>query len=463
MHDRVELNPRDGLKLALGLFADGSFAEAESIFRQVAAVEPESFDAVNGVGLCLGELGRHEESLAWFDRAMALCLDQMIGLSLNRGRALGEMGNDRVDEAITLFNNVLRSRPGHLIALHNRALMFLQSGRYADALADLDAVLARDPENANALFGKGFANLVLGNLKQGFAGYEHRLKEDLIAPDAPEWDGAASLSGQAILAYGEQGLGDVILFSRYLPLMVDAGARVLAYVPKPVRPLIALLPGVEVLDDDRSTWPKLDLWVRMMSLAAAFGTDRGTVPPMAGFALPPASVQVWQRRIYAAHPDHVVLRVGLCWTGSTRSKYDAHRSVPLAALAPLADLPGIEFFSLQKDVRESDQEAYGAMIGAGMRDFTAGFASFVDTAAAMRALDLVVTVDTSVAHMAGTVGVPTIVMLSAFRAYWLWENAREDCPWYPSVKVIRQAKDGDWGDVIERVKAEIVARLDARA
>lgn len=463
MHDRVELNVQDGLKLALGLFADGAFVEAEGIFRQVAQYEPGNFDAVNGVGLCLGERGKHQESLVWFDRAMALCLDQMIGLSLNRGRALGEMGNDRLEEALGLFNGVLRSRPGHPLALHNRALMYLQAGRYAEAIADFDAVLANEPENANALFGRGFAYLVLGNLREGFAGYEHRLKEHLIEPDAPEWKGlqlpglVPPLTGKTILAYGEQGLGDVILFSRYLPLMVQAGARVLAYVPKPVRPLIALLPGVEVLTDDRTAWPKLDWWVRMMSLAAAFGTDRDSVPVPVQFKLPAAAESRWWDIIEKPLGERRALRIGLCWTGSTRSKYDAHRSIPLESLAPLAALPGIQIYSLQKDVRDADEAAFNDLCQRphGMVDLAYGLMDFVDTAAAMKALDLVITVDTSVAHMAGTLGVPTIVMLSVFRAYWLWEHARQDSPWYPSVKVIRQDRDGEWGDVVERVKSVI--------
>lgn len=451
--ERMELNVADAMKLVGDLCLASRFDDAGRLLGEVLKAEPGNFHAANLLGVCCAEMNRHEEAIRWFDRAGTLLRDEVVATACNRGKSLGELGRDQ--EAIAVFDSILRGSPGYLIARYNRGLMLMQMGQHREALAEIEQVLAAEPDNANAKFANGFSNLVLGHYREGFAGYEHRLKDELVEPDAKLWDGSQAIGGKTILIHGEQGLGDNIMFARYLPLLVARGAKVLVWTPKPLRPLFSHLAGVTILGDDRDAWPRCDLWARFMSLAYCFRTDEGSVPPPVRLHYDVAELAEWHHRT-----DDDCLNVGLCWNGSTRSKYDSHRSVPLADLAPLFKVSGVRLFSLQLGLRDSDRAAFEVF---DMVDLAPHLTDFRATAHAMKNLDLIVTVDTSVAHLAGTVGVPTFVMLSAFRAYWLWLAEREDSPWYPSVTVFRQARDGGWSDVVARICDALRQRVRAEA
>lgn len=459
--ERIDVTPATARTVGYELCAAARFEEALPLFRAAFETEPSS-QAAQGVGLCMTELGQNEEALSWFDRAIVILRDEMIALSSNRGKALGELG--RTDEALAMFNNILRSCPNHALSYYNRGLMLMQQGAHRAAILDFDQALKREPQNAKALFGRGFANLVLGNYAEGFRDYEYRLKDLIDEPDAPVWTGEQSLKGKTILIHGEQGHGDDIMFMRYVPAMLALGATVYAVLHPGVAPLFKNAVGVTLLTEDRTTWPKFDYWVRMMSLAWCLGTTSATVPPPAILTFDKAEWQSWRDRIAALTKPDTTLRVGLCWSGSPKSRYDAHRSVPLAELAPLLSIRGAQFFSLQLGVRDGDAEIFQKFCAYDHTvDLSSGLKDFSDTAHAIAQLDLVITCDTSVAHLAGTVGVPTWIMLTAFRTYWLWIEKRTTSPWYPSARLFRQERDGDWAGVVEKIRDNLVNVIAAPA
>jgi hypothetical protein len=456
IEQRQELNVGDGLKLVSTMMQQQQFADAACVLEAIHRVEPHDTGPLQLLGVCYAELKRHQEAIFCFDKAGEILRAELIACALNRGKSLGELGRDV--EALAIYDNVLHSDPNNYIAVYNRGLLLMQTNQYLAARAELARVLQLAPDYHPAKFALGFCNLVLGNYRDGFGGYEWRLKDPIVEPDAPLWDGTQDISGKTVLVHGDQGLGDNIMFARYLPVLVGRGASVLVWVPAALKPLFINIPGVGVLADDRAGWPRLDYWCRFMSLAYCCRTDNEDSIP------PPLNPQIevghgWRMRVERGtevHPGNgqgeEAFRVGLCWTGSLRSRYDAYRSVPLAVLLPLCAITGVKLYSLQLGVRDADREA---LRGSPIVDFTEHIHDFSDTVQLMSMMDMIVTVDTSVAHMAGTLSVPTLVMLSAFRAYWLWVQGREDSPWYPSVQVIKQARPLDWSDVVGKVALKV--------
>lgn len=446
------LNIADAMKLGASLWEAGNFEDCEKVFRAVADVDPENQYAIHGVGACLMEMYRPTEAMPWFDRAYGLLYRDMMGLMSNRARAVGDAGD--AEGALVLFENLLKQEPNNAHFLLNRGLMLLQMRKYKAAVADMEAVLAIEPNNDKARFGRGFARLVQGDFASGFEDYEYRMKYHIDPIDAPEWTGAEDVDGKTVLVHEDMGLGDNIMFMRYVPMLRDRGARVVVVISDNVRPLVP--EGVEVVGFDRTTWPKLDYWVRFMSLAWCFRTTLDTVPAPVRVNYDPFRLARWQDVIGRGD----ALKVGLCWTGSPKSIYDAQRTIPLARLAPLFDVRGVKFFSLQKDVRPSDEAEFNRLP---MVNIASQFETYADTAAAMNCLDLVITVDTSVAHMAGTVGVPTWVMLTNYRSYWVWAESQISCPWYASARVFRQTTDGDWDSVVLPIRDRLASIAQPKA
>lgn len=445
--DRIELTTPEAIAYGKSLFADHQFENAELAFR-AAMDNGGGFDAINGLAMSLNELDRSNEALGLFNKAASILEGEAKALMANKAKAYAAVGQTEL--ALNVYNKLVKDAPVPFL-LYSRALVLLQMGRHEDAIREFDCVLELDPGNDLARFGRGFAYLVLGDYAQGFRDYEFRLKDDLDEPNVPLWTGSEDLNGKTILVHGEMGLGDNIMFARYLPMLQKMGATVVAVVPDSQ---FSIMPaGVICKGLDKTTWPKLDYWCRFMSLAWLFKTTRDTVPP---------PYEVGYRAFRGAigrlmDAGGRKLKVGLCWSGSPKSKYDAWRSVPLEQLAPLWDLP-VEFYSFQMGVRDSDKAAFERLP---MADLVPQIKDFGDTACAMRELDLMITCDTSVAHMAGTVGVPTYVMLTAFRTYWLWISKLKTSPWYPSVSVFRQEKDGEWGPVVDAIKAAMLQRVAA--
>jgi len=263
----------------------------------------------------------------------------------------------------------------------------------------------------------------------------------------PQW-GGEPLAGRGILLHAEQGFGDTIQFARYVPMVAARGGDVVLEVPPALVDLFSAFPGAARVVAAGSALPPFDLQSPLLSLPLAFGTELATVPvPGAYLTAPPARAAAWSVHM----PPAPGTRVALCWSGSLQHKSDRHRSVAAEKPAPVLALPGVQFVSVQKDVRDSDRAFLAAT---SMLNFGQHLRDFADTAAILAMCDLVITVDTSIAHLAGALGRPTWVLLQHAPDF-RWLMGREDSPWYPSVRLFRQSRLGDWDGVIGRVAREL--------
>ena len=294
------------------------------------------------------------------------------------------------------------------------------------------------------------ALLLQGRFAEGWEAYESRRQIRRIARDPgfvqPFWDGSP-LGGRRILLTSEQGFGDTIQFVRYAPLVAARGGRVLLQCKPELKRLLAGQCGIEQVVTPGDATPAFDVWCLLMSLPHLLGTTLQTIPAQVPYLTPdPHLIDKWGKR--TAH-EPAGLKVGLVWAGGAHNKNDRVRSLSLGALAPLAQVPGVRFYSLQKGAA-SDQ-ARTPPAGMEMTDWTPELADFADTAALVANLDLVISVDTAVAHLAGAIGKPVWVLLPLSPDF-RWLLNRDDSPWYPTVRLFRQPTRGDWASVIERVR-----------
>jgi hypothetical protein len=270
---------------------------------------------------------------------------------------------------------------------------------------------------------------------------------------SPEWSGEDP-AGKRLLLYAEQGFGDTIQFARYAPLAARRGAQVVLEVPPPLKVLLTGLTGVEVVAADSEPLPPFDLHCPLLSLPRAFATTVATIPADIPYIYAPADrVEAWKTRL-----PHDAARVGLAWSGHPGSTKDYDRSIPFAQLAPLLEVPGVRFVSLQKDVRASDANAFRECRK--VIEFGRELKDFADTSAVISQLDLVITVDTAVAHLAGAMGKPVWVLLPCVPDFrWLLD--RDHSPWYPNIRLFRKSEPREWGEVVARVTAELAAAVAA--
>jgi hypothetical protein len=329
-----------------------------------------------------------------------------------------------------------------------RALAALN--RQEEAIGRFARALEFDPSLAQARLNMAMARLALGEYAAGWPDYEARWRSvNYPAPrgySQPLWDGRADLAGKTILLYFEQGLGDTIQFARYVPLLAQRGARVVLETPKPLARLFRSLPGVASLPCAGDPPPDFDFHAPLLSLPLAFQTTVDSIP---------ASVPYLH-----AEPVKTEASIGLCWAGNPSNPNDWNRSIPLADLVPLLEVPGGRFLSLQKILRKGDEEILAGRANVDVESDRRG-ADFADTAALVTALDLVITVDTAVAHLAGALGRPVWVLLP-FSAHWAWLRERQDSPWYPTVRLFRQPCPGDWRSVINLASEALMGFIGGR-
>ena len=425
-------------------------AEALASLDRALALQPADPELHYNRANTLMALSRTEEALTEFECALALnpALHQA---RQNMGIALTRLG--RLPEALAIYDQLLTTAGAALPELRaNRAGTLDQMNRRADALADCDAALTQDPTHALAHWNAAIICLGLGDYTRGWREWEWRWQ----APDfarhrrvfkQPTWLGQPGIAGRRILIYPEQGLGDTIQFCRYLPMLKALGAEIILETPPPLLPLLRTLTGVDHLVPSGENPGPFELQTPLMSLPLAFGTQLETVPASIPYlATDPDRVTRWRHRLGPAKP----FRVGLAWSGNPALKSDAVRSAPLAALAGLA-LPGVEFISVQKDMRQSDAQAAAAL---GIRHFGDDLTDFADTAALISLLDLVISVDTAPAHLAGALGKPVWLLLHV-TAEWRWLMDRDDSPWYPTARLFRQRISQDWGELAGRVRNQL--------
>ncbi len=427
--------------------------ESLACYERASAVDPDNAEAQNEKGNTLLQLGRFRDAAA--------CYQGMLARGWNSPAAHSNLGNalhgmHRFREAEESYRTALSLDPDYLQARKNLAIALRDQGLLEQAIAQFEQALALAPEDPEAHFGIAFASLLGGDFERGWREYEWRWKtDDPFSPrrkfKRPRWSGQ-DLAGRTILLHAEQGLGDAIQFIRYAPLVAQRGARVIVECPAPLAPLIRGMAGVSEVVAQGDKPPSYDVHCPLMSLPLLFGTTQGNIPAQVPYLAPDAErVSAWGEILAA---DGAGLKVGLAWKGSARHANDRNRSCPPEAFSPLADLPGVRFHSLQKDP--------GDAVPPGMRlaDHSAALADFADTAALIARLDLVIAVDTAVAHLAGALGKPVWTLL-ARAPDWRWLLGREDSPWYPTMRLFRQREPGDWQEVMARVKNGLIAETGA--
>lgn len=422
------------------------YEEAEAVCRKALLLAPMMADAHVNLGLALGKLGRLAEAEAALRRAAGLAPHG--DAHYNLGCVL--LDANRPVEAVAVLQTAIAVRPDFAAAHNNLGTALRQDNRVGEAEATFRQALALDPASAEAHFNLALALLVGGDLSAGWPEYEWRWRMKAVhtvgIPRArPRWSGGR-LDGRTILLHAEQGLGDTIQFLRYVPRVAALGGRVVLEVQPELVPLLAGFPGVAQVVA-RGERCDCDCHCPLLSLAGVFATTLETIPAPIPYIMPdPRRAEAWVARL-APWPRP---RVGLVWAGSPDNRNDRNRSLPFNHLDALLAVPGPTWLSLQKG-RE-------APAGSKMVDLAPDLTDFAETAAALAHVDLVVTVDTSVAHLAGAIGVPTWILLP-HAPDWRWLLAREDTPWYPSARLFRQRTPGDWTGVIDRVVAEVAANF----
>ena len=425
-------------------------AEALADADHALMIRRDDPEALTHRAFALLDLHRPEEALAAFDRALALRPNHPAAIA-DRGNALIDLG--RPEEALAAYDTAVRLDPANAHVIDHRGNALRVLGRPHDALEDYKRAVLIAPDDPTVQGHLSLCHLLLGQFEEGLPLYECRWNLPAIRPlpgrhRQPLWLGQESLHGKTILLQAEQGLGDMIQFCRYAPLVAALGATVWLTVPPAMRRLLTGLDGVERLFVSDDVPPPYDFRCPLMSLPLALGTRLDTIPAPARYIMAePALVDAWT----AAIPVTGRKRVGLVWSGNAAHSNDLRRSIQLARLAR-AMVPSADYFGLQTELREADRAVLEARGDIAMPvDTTRDFA---ETAALIETLDLVIAVDTSVAHLAGAMGKPVWILLP-HDPDWRWMLGREDSPWYPSARLFRQPVPGDWDSVIDRVAAAL--------
>jgi tetratricopeptide (TPR) repeat protein len=433
--------------------------EALAKYREAARLRPKYGEALNNLGLLLTEAGKHGEAAVILQQAVRLRPQAVEGHN-NLGLAYTALG--RFVEAEACFQEALRLDPGYVEAHNNLGSLYKEQGRLEEALACYGLALGFDPQSASTHYNRSLALLQGGDYAEGWREYEWRWQRKQAPRRAfkqPRWNGSP-LEGRTILLWCEQGLGDAIQFVRYAPLVKARGGRVVLECPGFMAPLFSTLAGVDALVAEGAALPEFDVQAPLLTLPGLLGTTLKTVPADAPYLhAEQERVDKWKARLEGVGG----FKVGVAWQGNPHHPWDRWRSFPLACLAPLAAVDGVRLVSLQKGAGVEQLRALMGRcaveeLGEGL-DAEGG--AFLDTAAVMKCLDLVVTPDTAVAHLAGALGIRIWLALSAV-ADWRWTGGRDDTPWYPTARLFRQTTQGEWDSVFRRM-AEGVRALAERA
>jgi tetratricopeptide (TPR) repeat protein len=426
--------------------------EALASFDKAIALRPDYTDAHSNRGAVLLELGRAEEALASCEKVLAL-QPRLAAAHLNRGNALLVLM--RPDEALASFDRAVALMPGNPQAHNDRGLSLYMQGHLQEALPSFIKATSLRPDHAEAWTNQAICLLQMGRFAEGWPLYEWRKRRADAAADhrayhQPLWLGDQDVAGKTMFIHWEQGLGDTILFCRYARLVAALGAKVVLEVQRPLVGLLAQLgPGIEVVGPGQVP-AEFDCYCPLLSLPLAFGTQLGSIPsPEPYLRADEALRERWSARL----PLTSGRRIGVAWSGSAAYAKDASRSIDFAAFAQLLT-PDAGWVCLQKEVRPHDLAALRELRQVAY--FGDEIGDFASTAALFDLMDLVIAVDTSVAHLAAAMGKPVWLLLS-YCADWRWMLDRHDSVWYPSVRLFRQQKPGDWADVLDQVKRELPA------
>jgi tetratricopeptide (TPR) repeat protein len=463
IHDRLKVNADStvtDLNLANLLFNLGRCEEALAALDLCLERRPNDVSVLQLRAVCLRTLKQLEQSLA--DSRRAHLLDPgNAEICNNIGAVLHELG--RYLDALPWFEKAIGLQPDYIDALANMAQAQHQLRRLTEAVDTYDRIRAIDPSNAVAALGTAHIDLLCGNFEAGWAGREARWRvQDLpiVYPkfSQPMWLGESEIAGKTILIYADEGMGDAIQHARYVPMVAARGARVLLAVQPALVPLLSGIEGVSLCIANNSTdgMPAFDTYCAILSLPLAFRTQPDTIPAGAFYLLAPSEdrVRAWSDRL----PSYDRLRVGLVWAGNPSHHNDLSRSIPLRELARILDVDAT-FVSLQKDLRPNDKVILDQ---SRMVDLTPDLTDFAETAALLCCLDLVITADTSVAHLAGALGRTTWLLLP-YTPDYRWLLDRDDSPWYPTLRLFRQSGRRDWTEVFHRLRSELLVRTSSFA
>jgi tetratricopeptide (TPR) repeat protein len=483
----LKVNPQSPEALAnlgMALAALNRNEEALAAIDRALVLQPDNFETLNNRGNVLLKLNRPADALAAFDRVSVLA-PRHPGARINRGNALAALerfaeavaqydavlavhpthaethcnrgnalsGQGRHTDAIAAYDRALAIRPDYVKALTNRGVALQTLGRHQEALAEFGKVLAIDKGHADAHHNEALTLLTLGDCRRGFAAYEWRWQRTGMPArrrsfGKPLWLGEYPLGRKTILLHAEQGLGDTIQFVRYASALAKAGAKVVIEVQPELTDLLARVEGVAGVHASGAPLPAFDVHCPMGSLPLALKTEPATIPADRPYLTASAErIAKWRERIERLPSP----RIAIAWSGRAAHANDRNRSIALARLEPLLALDKVSFVSIQRELRDADGEVLARAprlthVGGDLGDFD-------DTAAVVSLVDLVISVDTSVVHLAAALGRPTWILLP-FWPDWRWMLDRADSPWYPTARLFRQSAPGGWDSVIARVTEE---------
>ncbi len=437
----------------------GNLDLAVESYHRALKLKPGSIEIYINLGNARADQWRLDEAVACYERVLELRPDHADAQN-SLANAMSMQG--RLDEAVALYRKSIAAKPGIATFYVNQGNALRAQGKLDEALASYEQALRITPDHSGAHWNRSLAWLLMGHYEAGWAEYEWRWRHRMELPDfaRPPWDGGP-LSGKTVLLHAEQGLGDTIQFIRYAPLVQRRGGRVVVACQRPLLALLAGCAGIDAVVPQEDRLPDFDVHAAIMGLPHLFGTTLADIPADIPYlAAQTARVSRWRGELDPI-PE---FKVGLVWQGNPYHTLDQHRSFRLAEFAPLARVPGVKLVSLQWGPGSEQLDEPGRkfpVINLPGRVRLPDQA-FLDDAAIMMHLDLVVTVDSAMAHLAGALGRPTWVALP-FAGDWRWLFNRDDSPWYPTTRLFRQTRWGDWPGVFERIAAALAEEVARRA
>jgi Flp pilus assembly protein TadD len=474
------------LEQAVGHHQAGNFAAAEQLYRQILQVQPDHFDALHLLGVIACQFNRPEKGAEHITAALRInplvaeahnnlgnafqslgkireatsAYRQALLINPNYAQPHNNLGNvfeeqDQLDEAIACYRQAIAVQPDYADAYNNLGFALRVQGKLDEAAANYQQAVRIIPNSAEFHKNLGVIWLLQGNLKDGWAEYEWRFRGEgfsLQEYSQPLWDGT-QLDGRTILIHPDQGLGDIINFVRYVPMVQKMGGRVLLPCSVELARLLKTCAGIEQIIPAGAPLPPFDVHIPLLCLPRLLGsTAIERIPTDVPYlSADPELVERWRSRL-----EHVQgLRVGLTWWSSPSHRGHKRKSVPLDRFLPLAKIPGVSLVSLQKGPGVEQLEQYpGLALNLGPE-----LSDLAETAAVLKCLDLVISIDTALCHLAGALAIPTWVPLP-FAPDWRWLMERADTPWYPTMRLFRQKRLGDWQEPFKRIAGELAANID---
>lgn len=446
------LSTQQRMAIAVSAHQRGDAAAAEAIYREAIAREPGNSVAQHYLGVIEYQRGALAAALPLLEASTAAVRDEP---EFHNNLGLAYAASDREADAIAEYRAALALKPDHAVAWNNLGLALQATNDVTGATDAFRRAISIKPDFAHAHWNLALVLLLAGRFEQGFAEYDWRLALPELgkgrhAYPGPAWDGGEA-QRQTLLLYAEQGLGDAVQFARYATALAARGARVVIACPPALRLLLATVPGVAEIAAGDTPLPRYDAHVALLSLPRALRTTVASIPgdvPYIRIAQPRREAM---RAMLAERGEG--LKVGISWAGNRAHSNDRNRSMPLAALAPLFDIAGVAWQSLQHGAAAEQLVGFS---GAPQIAPLAANMTLDDTASLLAELDLVISVDTSIAHIAGALARPCWVMLP-FAPDWRWMLDRDDSPWYPTLRLFRQSAPREWAGVVARIAAELTA------